>query len=85
MAEDKKQYLPLPPPDKTFPVKEELTESQQGTYKAVLEHFSKDGYKLPQVESGELLEQEKFWLVRLEWQVENILVLMDVFSPTNVS
>jgi hypothetical protein len=59
-----KDYLPLPVPDKTFPVTESLTEVQQEMYKNVLAHFSKPHYKLPGVKDNhELMEQEQFWLV----------------------
>jgi len=33
-------------------------------YKKVYEHFTKDGYVLPDEEKGEFTEEEKFWLVR---------------------
>jgi hypothetical protein len=59
-----KDYLPLPVPDKTFPVTESLTDVQQEVYKNVLAHFSKPHYKLPGVKDNhELMEQEQFWLV----------------------
>jgi hypothetical protein len=65
MSDDQKAYMPLPPPERSIEVTEDLKESQQGMLKALLEHFGKVDYKLPKVASdGELLDQEKFWLVR---------------------
>jgi hypothetical protein len=65
MSDDQKAYIPLPPPERSIEVKEDLKESQQGMLKALLEHFGKVDYKLPKAASdGELLDQEKFWLVR---------------------
>lgn len=34
-------------------------------HKLVLEHFQNRSYKIPDIKDGELLEAEKFWLVRL--------------------
>lgn len=57
-------YVPLPPP----PPKADAgpptpTAEEEGKYSKVCEHFTKDGYALPDEEKGELTEEEKFWLV----------------------
>lgn len=39
-----------------------LTPDQEEKRKHALEHFSKDDYRLPDEEKGELMEEEKFWL-----------------------
>ena len=41
----------------------ELTEDQEQKYNEVLDHFSKDDFKVPGEEKGDLMEEEKFWLV----------------------
>jgi hypothetical protein len=63
-SSDKKPCLPLPPADRSFDVKEDLTEAQQGMLQALLDHFSKGDYSLARTENGALIEEEKFWLVR---------------------
>ncbi|RDX57013.1 CRAL/TRIO domain-containing protein [Lentinus brumalis] len=65
-AEDK-VYVSPPPPrisvdPAVLPPQLKLTESQQKLYDEVLEHFTKEGYELPEVENGALTEEEKFWL-----------------------
>jgi hypothetical protein len=42
-----------------------LTAAQTAMHKEILEHFQSESYKIPGVEDGELLEAEKFWLVRV--------------------
>jgi hypothetical protein len=60
-----KNYAQAPAPaDATEPA-ETLTEQQQEMYKNVLAHFTKEGYVLPKEEKGELIEEEKFWLVSI--------------------
>lgn len=34
-------------------------------HKEVLEHFQSESYEIPGIADGELLEVEKFWLVRV--------------------
>ena len=58
-------YVPLPPPQpKADAGPPKLTAEQEGLYKKLYEHFTKDGYTLPGEENGEFTEEEKFWLVR---------------------
>jgi hypothetical protein len=42
-----------------------LTPAQTTMHKKVLEHFQSESYNIPGIEDGELLEVEKFWLVRV--------------------
>ena len=42
-----------------------LTPAQIAMHKEMLEHFQSESYKIPGIEDGELLEVEKFWLVRV--------------------
>ncbi|KAI0077866.1 CRAL/TRIO domain-containing protein [Panus rudis PR-1116 ss-1] len=56
---------PIPVPDLrgvAKPQGTDLTAAQQKHVDAVLAHFTKEGYKLPEVEDGELSELEKYWL-----------------------
>lgn len=39
-----------------------LTPAQTAMHKKMLEHFQSESYKIPDIEDGELLEVEKFWL-----------------------
>ena len=58
-------YVPIPPPQpKADAGSPKLTTEQEDMYKKVYEHFTKDGYVLPDEEKGEFTEEEKFWLVR---------------------
>ena len=58
-------YVPIPPPQpKPDAGPPKLTTEQEGKYEKVYEHFTKDGYVLPDEEKGEFTEEEKFWLVR---------------------
>ena len=41
----------------------QLTEDQQAKYNEVLSYFEKEDYRLPDVEKGELMDEEKMWLV----------------------
>lgn len=41
-----------------------LTPAQTAMHKKTLEHFQSESYKIPDIEDGELLEVERFWLVR---------------------
>lgn len=61
---------PVPPPDLhgvAKPQGTDLTAAQEKHVETVLAHFSKEGYKVPEVsaEDGDLSELEKYWLVRL--------------------
>jgi hypothetical protein len=58
--------LPLPPPPPLADAcpHKDLTPNQIELQKKVLDHFSKPDYVLPGEEKGELMEEEKFWLVR---------------------
>ncbi|KAF8808744.1 CRAL/TRIO domain-containing protein [Phlegmacium glaucopus] len=60
-----KSFLPIPPPTiyKDDP-RAELQESEQPMYDKVVEHFSQTDYSIPNIEKGELTDQEKFWLSR---------------------
>ena len=40
-------------------------EAQTVMHKEVLEHFQSESYEIPGIADGELLEVEKFWLVRV--------------------
>lgn len=64
-ASPEKVFLPIRPPTiyKDDP-RLELEESEQSIYDEVLEHFSQTDYSIPNVEKGELIDQEKFWLSR---------------------
>jgi hypothetical protein len=42
-----------------------LTPAQTTMHKKMLEHFQSESYTIPGIEDGELLEVEKFWLVRV--------------------
>lgn len=42
-----------------------LTPAQTAMHKKMLEHFQSESYKIPDIEDGDLLEVEKFWLVRV--------------------
>jgi len=58
-------YVPIPlPQPKADAGPPKLTTEQEDFYKTVYEHFTKDGYTLPDDEKGEFTEEEKFWLVR---------------------
>ena len=58
-------YVPIPPPQpKPDAGPPKITTEQGDMYKKVYEHFTGDGYTLPGEEEGELVEEEKFWLVR---------------------
>jgi CRAL/TRIO, N-terminal domain len=60
-----KVYLPIPPPTicKDDP-RAKLEESEQAIYDEVEKHFSQADYSIPNIENGELMDQEKFWLSR---------------------
>lgn len=55
---------PPPPPPSEKPAPAELSAAQAEMHKRVLENFRNETYKIPGIENGELLEEEKFWLVR---------------------
>lgn len=58
-------YVPIPPPQpKADAGPPKLTTEQEDLYKKVYEHFTEDGYMLPDEEKGEFTEEEQFWLVR---------------------
>lgn len=57
-------YPPAPPTDFQR-ADANLTADQEQSYQHVLAHFSKPDYIIPGLEKGELIEAEKFWLVRL--------------------
>ena len=58
--------MPIPPPTihKDDPRATRLEESEQAMYDEVVNHFSQTDYSIPNVEKGELMDQEKFWLSR---------------------
>ena len=60
-----KVFLPIHPPTiyKDDP-RAKLEESEQATYDEVVKHFSQTDYSIPNIEKGELMDQEKFWLSR---------------------
>jgi hypothetical protein len=64
-SSSKKVFLPIPPPTiyKDDP-RASLEESEQAMYNEVVEHFSQTDYSIPNIEKGELMDQEKFWLSR---------------------
>ena len=61
----KKVFLPIPPPTicKDDP-RASLEEAEQAIYDEVVKHFSQADYSIPNIEKGELMDQEKFWLSR---------------------
>ena len=65
-------YVPIPPPQpKADAGPPKLTTEQVCKYEKVYEHFTEDGYALPDEEKGEFTEEEKFWLVRFPWAVSS--------------
>ena len=56
---------PPPPPPSEKPAPAELSTAQAVMHEKVLENFRSDTYKIPGIANGALLEEEKFWLVRL--------------------
>ncbi|KAH9481360.1 CRAL-TRIO domain-containing protein C23B6.04c [Psilocybe cubensis] len=68
MSTAEKVFLPIPPP--VTPYKDDpravLSKSEQAMYDEVLAHFTRADpvYVIPNIEKGELTEQEKFWLSR---------------------
>jgi hypothetical protein len=64
-SSSKKVFLPIPPPTiyKDDP-RATLGESEQAMYNEVVEHFGQTDYSIPNIEKGELMDQEKFWLSR---------------------
>jgi len=44
-----------------------LTPAQTAMHKEMLEYFQSESYKIPGIEDGELLEVERFWLVRVSY------------------
>src|SRR6266403_1141231 len=63
---------PLPPPGSSekpdalaTASNSTLTPAQVAMHKKVLEHFQSESYEIPGIKDGELLEAEKFWLVRV--------------------
>jgi hypothetical protein len=80
-------YPPPPPPPPSSESSEELatpaatgagaassklTPGQAAMHKKVLEHFQSESYKIPGIKDGELMEVEKFWLVRVFFFVRNM-------------
>ena len=62
------EFTPLPVPH--IPSNEDhkdakLSEEQDAKRVEVLAHFDRDDYKLPDDEKGELMDDEKIWLVRI--------------------
>ena len=58
-------YTPISPPatpEDTIELHAELTDAQEDMRKKVFNHFSKPGYTIPDVENGDLSDDEKFWL-----------------------
>lgn len=66
MAETTKVYTPLVALPKYYDSNPRgtLTEAERGMYDELLAHFTADGYALPNIEKGDLMDQEKFWLSR---------------------
>ncbi|PPQ69151.1 hypothetical protein CVT25_004531 [Psilocybe cyanescens] len=68
MATAEKVYLPIPPPPTSHKddPRAVLSKSEQTMYEEVLAHFTHVDpvYVIPNIEKGELTEQEKFWLSR---------------------
>jgi len=68
MASADKVFLPIPPP--SAPHKDDpravLSANEQKMYDEALSHFTRSDpvYSIPNVEKGELTDQEKFWLSR---------------------
>jgi len=56
-------YPPPPSPNEKPPLAK-LSTAQAEMHKKVLKHFQSEAYKIPGIENGGLLEEEKFWLVR---------------------
>jgi hypothetical protein len=56
---------PPPPPGSSEKPGVTLTQAQVAMHEKVLEHFQSESYKIPGIKDGELLEVEKFWLVRV--------------------
>jgi hypothetical protein len=56
---------PPPPPGSNEKPGVTLTQAQVAMHEKVLEHFQSEAYNIPGVKDGELLEVEKFWLVRV--------------------
>jgi len=58
-------YTAYPPPVEPPSEKATLatTPAQAEMHRKVLEHFQSESYQLPGVQNGDLLEDEKFWLV----------------------
>jgi hypothetical protein len=58
-----------------------LTPAQAAMHEKVLEHFQSESYTIPGIKDGELLEAEKFWLVRVSFLSEiYVLTVFDVCS-----
>jgi hypothetical protein len=68
MASIEKVFTQLQPPTTTY--KDDphaiLSQSEQTMYDEVLGHFTKSEpvYSIPDLEKGELMDEEKFWLSR---------------------
>jgi hypothetical protein len=73
--------VPKLPKDTNKPV--ELTPEQEEKRKTVLEHFSNDDYRVPEEEKGELMEEEKFWLVCEKSRLDGILLTSYSYRQTN--
>ena len=71
-ASTEKIYEACPPADIPFdpsvvPSTLQLTDSQRELYDNVLKHFDREEYVIPGIKGGSLMEEEKFWLVRLPY------------------
>ena len=65
-SSSEKVFLPISPPticNKDDP-RASLEESEQAIYDEVEKHFSQTDYSIPNIEKGQLMDQEKFWLSR---------------------
>ena len=51
-----------------------LTVAHEAMHKKVLEHFQSESYKIPGLKDGELLEVEKFWLVRASFLLQKYVL-----------
>lgn len=54
---------PLPVPDRAYGERDvQLNDEQKAQYEEALAHFSKEDFKIADLENGELMDAEKMWL-----------------------
>ena len=59
------EYLPFQPPENlTEKPVTTLSQDQEEKRLKILKRFEDESYRLPSFDKGELMEEEKFWLVR---------------------